>query len=601
MLGTIKIKNKYILYFLGFLIGGTLLSYLLLPGVLYQIAYRYDRKGMPFHAQVYYQRIIDYLPFKDEAYLMRGKHLADLYLDNFHMVYFPGSSYSWRTWLADTPLSREEILAEALFHLEECLKRGYLKPTDPYWPYPSVLNSMVPLLILDDRLTDAESLLNTYPGELDAAEKTFFRIEIALRQKNSEKALAAFYHTLQEEPLGFLLDEAAYLGRGLVGLGAYQEARDYYTMLLEEFARPKEGQHPYHHHYDRNLWIWREEFSRGQQVAAALLAGEDVLGRVEGRAYREGKPVEGLHVHLQLGSINGTDFRYSIIGGNWGEPHPPVTTDAEGFFSFAGVYPGRYGIGMRLAPEEMEDLYGLVVEPDIKWAGTLSPENKEFALQAGETAALGIHFQDTMVVSQSPAQGERVKEDVFFSWEPYPGAESYGLFLGGKTEYGSVRALYRGGIRENNITIPLEDLYAFDLGGGGGSPDGASMSELLGLLYRGEVYWYIEAHTGTGENRKTLSSTQSNLFGVDQSFFIPVEYNRAEKLLLAGKTRQAAEELKKTLEKDPDDARALRTLARLYYSGGKNFPKDRTQAKAYYAELYRLTGKEWYLEITNYR
>jgi Tfp pilus assembly protein PilF len=75
------------------------------------------------------------------------------------------------------------------------------------------------------------------------------------------------------------------------------------------------------------------------------------------------------------------------------------------------------------------------------------------------------------------------------------------------------------------------------------------------------------------------------------------EYNQAEKLLLAGKTPQAAEELKKTLEKDPDNVRALRTLARLYYSGGKNFPKDKVQAKVYLAELYRLTGREWYLEI----
>ena len=598
MPGSIRIKNKHIMYFIIILMAGTLLSYLLLPGILYRIAAYYDRKSMPFHAQVYYQRIIDYLPFKSDAYLRRGKHLADLYLHNFHITHYPSSGTMWRTWLAEDSLSRVETHKKALFYFEECLNRGYLQTTDIYREQINVLEYMVPLLILEGRLTEAENLLNEYPGQLPASEELSFRNGIALRQGDGAKALATFHGFLQENSLGALLDEAAYLGRGLVGLKSYREAQEYYTFLLEEFSRLDEDHESVYH---EKRWVWQNEFDRGAKVAADLLAGAEVLGRVEGRAAREGEPVEGLEVRLRFASLEGIHYKSSKIGGSWGEPHPPAITDAEGNFTFEGVYPGSYTVGLRIAPEDFIDLYTVIVgERDLLTAagGKLSPENPGVTVKAGQTMAVDVLLQDTITVNKSPGVGEKVEGDIYISWEPYPGAESYSLFIGGKMASGWWTSLYEEGIRGTEITITVDDLYDWVSGSMGVGKDGVHLHSLLGLRHpEGEVLWYINAHDEEGVLWPPLSSSKTDIgTSKSYSFFIPAEYNHAEKLLLAGRTREAVEEFKKILEIYPDDTGALRPLAYLYAYGRKDFPQDKEQAKFYFTELYRITGKDWLLD-----
>lgn len=602
MPGSIRVKNKHIMYFIIILMAVTLLSYLLLPGVLYRIAAYYDRKFMPFHAQVYYQRIIDYLPFKSDAYLRRGKHLADLYLNNFHITHYPNSGTMWQTWLAEDSLSREETHKKALLYFEECLNRGYLETTDIYRSPINVLEYMVPLLILEGRLLEAENLLDEYPGKLPAPEELSFRNEIALRQEDGAKALTTFHGILQENSLGALLDEAAYLGRGLVGLGAYREAQEYYAFLLEEFPRLEESRESIHETaYLNKRWVWQKEFDRGAKVAADLLAGAEALGRVEGRATREGEPVEGLEVRLRFAPLEGIHYKNRQIGGNWGEPHPPAVTDAEGNFHFEDVYPGSYTVGLRIAPEDFIDLYTVIVgDKDLltTTGGKLSPENPGVTVKAGETMAVYVLLRDTITVNKSPGEGEKVEGDIYISWEPYPEAVSYSLFIGGKMPYGSWTSLYQEGIRETEITITVDDLYDWVSGSMGGGKDGVHLHSLLGLRHpEGEVLWYINAHDEEGVLWEPLSSSKTDI-GTSQSysFFIPAEYNHAEKLLLAGRTRKAVEEFKKILEIYPDDTRALRPLAYLYAYGHKDFPQDKEQAKFYFTELYRVTGKEWLLD-----
>jgi Tol biopolymer transport system component len=118
--------------------------------------------------------------------------------------------------------------------------------------------------------------------------------------------------------------------------------------------------------------------------------------------------------------------------------NPPVAkaiTDSQGWYVFENISPGKY------------ILLAHAVEPDLnEWFTFISPPNSytrfAFVFQGQSPVTFDLVADQTLVIPDlklfkfdlklvSPADGEKVSQaNPVITWEPYPGADYYGLHLG---------------------------------------------------------------------------------------------------------------------------------------------------------------------------
>lgn len=242
------------------------------------------------------------------------------------------------------------------------------------------------------------------------------------------------------------------------------------------------------------------------------------------------------------------------------EPYQTVT-DAEGHFQFSGVIPGFYQIQLGFSFEQIDGWTWPVQSDD--W----------LELQAGSTVTHAIMLQPLLEL-QSPVNSQVLTGDtVQFKWEAVEGAAYYNLSTTVDDEGGSFSYITRQRITDNQVEVPVKELYnsgGFSTGSSGGDWQSVSPASLLGFADPDSRFsWSIDAYNAQGR-----VITRSNGYRLNEETVgnLPFFYLKsrtmtaADKLVADKKPEEALEAYRSDYAANPQDDHALKMLIHLLFA-----------------------------------
>lgn len=575
----IRLKGKYLVLAAAILLVLAGAALAAVPKMIYDRAQALDSQGKPGQAWSYYDFLNRYFPHSDEAvralfFSAQGEVQDYSSGEEPGLIYvFPGS-----TGMSGRPGETGDI-ASAIAKFKLVRERA---PESP-WATHALRELGKAYYALGDQDNAVKYLkLSIEESDLQASESTELLARIYLARGENKKALELVQRSLQERPGFSPLDMMGLQGQALMAMGQWEAARQVFEELprqaAEDYGRTMADQEP--EMISLNVQHW-ETLARGYLHQLDALQEGDAAGAtgvLSGRVLLDGHGLQGARVFLIDLALN-KDYYPGHTRGLIRE-----ITGPGGEFTFTGLPPGRYALGVGVRLEEVQ---GYTMQ---KWQG-------DVVLEAGGAARRDLQFVPTVKLN-SPLAGAVESGQFKFSWEPVGGAASYDLFLGQVTrdDDGKIVSTYtttlKSGIRESSLTIDLEEERARTRFGGGIAYDGELVSpiSILGLLYPGGEYtWGVFAYDAGGTQISDSSGygfyravKELPLFKVDG------ELNAADRLLLDHRHEEALAAYQKQLGQDPHDTHALLVLARLYQYGISYKDQDPETAAGYYERLLAI-------------
>ncbi|MCH1627384.1 carboxypeptidase-like regulatory domain-containing protein [Fredinandcohnia quinoae] len=276
-----------------------------------------------------------------------------------------------------------------------------------------------------------------------------------------------------------------------------------------------------------------------------------LLVTVKGKVIRsDGTPVQNAGVFLR----EEQDVNKSV---SVDEPYQLIT-DENGEFELQNVFPGNYQISLGFTfdqidgwswPTDLNDWIDIDGNQDITYNVTLHP----------------------LIEIKSPVNQQKITEkQVHFAWDHVDGAAYYNIHLGADVDSGSIEYLFKTQIKDNQLTVPIEDFYKQTTGVV--FEDITDLSKLdpksiLGFANTKNRYsWNVRAFNAEGE-----MITQSNGYRLNEDTIgnLPFFYlqerklTKADRHLLDKKNKEAFAAYQESYNKDPNDLHSLRMINRL--------------------------------------
>lgn len=469
-------------------------------------------------------------------------------------VYVGPSMTSWGSVTGDQLFTLEESEPYLLLYIEEAPIDGYLKRTIEILKtfYESKGEYEKARMIIEKGL-DRFAVSSMHYHDLQ-----LMKIDLAIKTNDVEDA-TRFIHQYeanmdQRFPDTFLqltkLKAELYVRQGELEKG--------YTLLNEEIANYDD----WHEEMiadmkDRNefqagmsgspyfnaLVLMREQLER-------MISDNGELGKVEGRVTRSnGEPISNVGIFLREEShVNQSVSSY--------ERYQTVTNE-DGSFSFTGVIPGSYQIHTGFSFEQIDGWSWSVGTDD--WLDVTAKETIQYPIII------------TPLIEQIEPTNYQVirEEEMVFVWNPFPGAASYTLYGGIERDGSSTIFQMISGIRESEITIPVEKLYEITSGVMFTERDWETVipESVLGFSNpEGTFSWSVKAFNEDGN-----LIGQSNGYRLREETMGPLplfhlkarELTEADQVFLEENVVEALEMYKENVRENEEDVHSLRMVARI--------------------------------------
>jgi len=295
---------------------------------------------------------------------------------------------------------------------------------------------------------------------------------------------------------------------------------------------------------------YEELLSLKKSLQTALAQNSHINNTVKGKiVYSDGTPVANAGVFLQAEQHTGRSISPDELY--------QQTTDKDGYYEFQGVLPGSYQITIGLSFDQID--------------GWTWPVTMDEWIDVGEkkTTTYDITLQK-LIDLKSPVNQQKITDQhIHFAWEKVKGADYYQLNLSADMDGGSISTVFKSYITDNQIKVPVEEVYDHPLGAlfPGDDLSTASPKSLLAFTNTNNRFsWSVEAYRADGE-----LMTRSNGYRLDQDTIgnLPFFYlkerrmTKADQLLLDKKLKKALAAYQSNYEKNPDDIHSLRMIVRL--------------------------------------
>ncbi|UCZ54418.1 carboxypeptidase-like regulatory domain-containing protein [Bacillus shivajii] len=300
---------------------------------------------------------------------------------------------------------------------------------------------------------------------------------------------------------------------------------------------------------------------------------EESFSKVEGKVVRDdGTPLRNVAVYLR----DEREVNRSV------SPHEKyeAITNQDGEFFFTNVETGNYQIHIGIDFEQIDGWTWPVETYD--W----------IEINDGDHITYDVELTPLIDIIEPTNYATVEEEKVSFRWEEYPGAKTYELMLYVDYEGGSFGAPFLFGIENEEVVIPVEELYA----------------KTVGVIFLEEQ---LEDHLHAPENTLAFSNPkgtfswsvrafdeQGKLIGQSNGYRLKEEtvgelpffhlkereLIEADMLLLDGKVEEALNEYRENVEDDDRDIHSLRMVTRIRES---NRDSD-SELLPYYLKLAEL-------------
>lgn len=350
----------------------------------------------------------------------------------------------------------------------------------------------------------------------------------------------------------------------------------------EEWERAEELFHEVTLISDNTTFIHDKELQQFLSMLDSRHPRPDTAPSLEGRVEMDGKPVPNAFVMIQRADDMGYHSPPFL-------DYPMAITDEEGRYHFYSQEPGEYIVGVGLRLEQL--------------AGYHLSETNDQIVTIGKGAKAEQDFRFVpQIKTVSPAIHDVIEGDtIAFQWEPYGGAAYYKLFIttvmrgkDGKINGSSTAPLSETKHKGTSAVYSIKELREAYSGGmekSSGS-DGVFLSAtgLLGLLHPGgEFLWSVEAYDA--EDSK-LSSSAGYYLGEDTK---APHFRISDKGMLEGDRlvlQARYEEAIEAYEREGNNDRALRVLAKLTEQGITEADGDPAKALAYLERIKQPTESD---------
>jgi tetratricopeptide (TPR) repeat protein len=286
-------------------------------------------------------------------------------------------------------------------------------------------------------------------------------------------------------------------------------------------------------------------------IQSAIDMGSTSTAVVSGTLTRsDGTPVSRAGIFLRAES----EVHHSITSAD----SYRIVTDDEGRFEFYGVIPGFYQLQLGLSYDQIDG-----------WAWPIQYDDW-IEVKPGDLLKESVVLQP-LIELQSPINQETLTgKTVDFRWKAVKGAAYYRLSGGVSMVGSSFSSQIRDHITDNQVSIPVDELYynsGFSYGSGGeGFESIDPLSFLVFMNPEARFSWNIEAFDADGHllTRSSGYRLNEDTIGNLPFFYLKErELTTADRLLLNKKPDQAIEMYQQNVADDPEDAHALHMLVKL--------------------------------------
>lgn len=364
--------------------------------------------------------------------------------------------------------------------------------------------------------------------------------------------------------------------------GRLKEGYEFVTTELQEYHQKWEEEKLEHSEdVDRGTPVALEQLeSLKEYLQRALEKQNEGVTTVKGKIVRsDGTAVPYAGVFLrQEQAVN-----HSVMDE---EPYQLVT-DENGKFEFTGVIPGSYQLYLGLTFDQIDGWTWPVEYGD--W----------IHIDGQETEKLNITLHP-LIELHSPVNQDVIESDTMeFSWEPVNGAAYYDIHLGVEFDSGSIGTVFKTGIEENRLTVPLEELYNQQVGVMFEDTEDWSSVDPVSILAftnrENKFSWSVKAFRQNGE-----MITQSNGYRLNEDsignlpfFYLQArDMTEADELFLDKKVEQAFEKYKEDYAKNPHDHHSLRMIVRMMGIEASQTGKTREEAVLPYLIKWAEVSKD---------
>ncbi|WP_313429333.1 carboxypeptidase regulatory-like domain-containing protein [Siminovitchia terrae] len=427
------------------------------------------------------------------------------------------------------------------------------------------LNRYVKKSPIDDYFDSATKLLAFHYKSIGQLDQAYDILQSAIERTSTEDSLIRV--ELQLEQVQMMIEQADYSGAEqlLQKINEKIDPDDYY---LQAKIDQKKIEMEIHQGHLQNAYkevknalteykakeidedVYEQLLSMKNSLQNALDKRGNVIHTVKGRiVYSDGTPVSNAGVFLR------SEEKASRSVGP-GEAYQ-VTTDTDGYFNIPKVLSGSYQVALGLGFDQIN--------------GWTWPVNMDEWLDVGEkkTITYNITLQKLIKLNSPVNQQKITDQHILFSWGKVEGADYYQLSLGADMDSGSVSTVFKSYITDNQINVPIEDIYNHPLGVIFPGDDLSTVSPKSLLAFtntNNRFYWSVDAYRADG---KLLTSSSGYRLDEDTIGNLPFFYlkerslTNADRLLLGKKLKKALAAYQSNYEKDPDDIHSLRMITRL--------------------------------------
>jgi tetratricopeptide (TPR) repeat protein len=329
------------------------------------------------------------------------------------------------------------------------------------------------------------------------------------------------------------------------GIESYRQSSEEHNKQMEEEFEKEDNEPPIHAITDPPSLTTIKI-----QLEKTLQSGEENLTILKGNVTRsDGTPMGNVGVFLRHDS----NVHRSVIEE---DPYQAITA-ADGSYMIVGVLPGSYQLGLGLSFDQV-DGWTWPVETD-EWIDITGKKEVTY----------DVTFQPLLDVIQPVNYETLTEKSIHFEWEEVEGAAYYTLSVGVHHDSGSSSSPFRFHIRDNNLEVNVQELYAKEVGVSYSNLEGEVADTATILAFsnpQGKFSWSITAYDA---NDRVITRSNGYRLNEEKIGDLPFfhlkerELTKADQLLLDRKINEAFQQYKRDSEVKSNNTHASRMVLRL--------------------------------------